>query len=205
MFTIYANYKNEVYLRGRIGLGSTDDFKLIMKDIPIDKIARGREHVLIYDKHKNLWCMGYNTCGQLGLGHFRVETKPTLILQDSEIKQIYSGRHHSMFIKNNGEVWGFGCNIGNQLGIEDHCDHSNFNKPVFIMKDSNIKFISLGDTHSILYKNNGEVWGFGDNGSGQLGIGKYSIEVNPILIMTDLDIKGITCSDDFTYMYKNTG
>ena len=42
-------------------------------------------------------------------------------------------------------------------------DHENRNKPVSLMKDQQIKLVAVGQFHSFIYKETGELYSFGRN------------------------------------------
>lgn len=70
------------------------------------------------------------------------------------------------------------------------------------MTDINIKSIHCGRNHSMIYKKNGELWGFGNNRCGQLGLNSNNINV-PTLILIDTRIEQISCGDNHTLIYKS--
>ena len=78
-------------------------------------------------------------------------------------------------------------------------------KPMLCMSDNSINNISCGAYHSMIYKNNGELYVFGGNIFGQLGTGDNSKKCNPILCMKDNSIKEISCGGFHSIIYKNNG
>ena len=60
-----------------------------------------------------------------------------------------------------------------------------------MIKDSQIIQIYCGAFHSFFFKSNGEIWGFGINEKGELGIGNIKNQNKPILIMKDEQIEMI--------------
>ena len=55
-----------------------------------------------------------------------------------------------------------------QLGLGDN---QNRNKAELLMTDPEIKQIICSDSHTMIWRNNGEVLVFGSNWHGQLGLG----------------------------------
>ena len=81
--------------------------------------------------------------------------------------------NHNIFY--DGEsVFAFGKNLSGQLGLGDN---QNRNKAELLMTDPEIKQITCGDVHTIIYRNNGDVLVFGSNHSGQLGLGEIKAEI----------------------------
>ena len=56
-----------------------------------------------------------------------------------------------------------------------------------------------------LYKVNGDLFVWGNNQYGQLGLGDYLYRDKPVLLMNDLRIKKIIKSINFTMLYKTNG
>ena len=112
--------------------------------------------------------MGDNGNGQCG---FREEkqsenmiTEPKLLMNDKTIKIIACGSRHSMIYKENGELLVIGNNDEGQLGIKKEIKFTD--QPITLMVDKGIKDISLGGSHSLILKENGELIGFGKNSFG---------------------------------------
>ena len=97
--------------------------------------------------------------------------------------------NHNIFY--DGEsVFAFGDNDSGQLGLGDN---QNRNKAELLMTDPEIKQITCGDVHTIIYRNNGDVLVFGSNVCGQLGLGDNQSRNKAELLMTDPEIKQIIC------------
>ena len=62
-----------------------------------------------------IFSCGATYCGQLGLGHFALQTAPTTNLP-SNIVQFICGFHHSLFLDSDGNVFSVGDNFYGQLG-----------------------------------------------------------------------------------------
>ena len=73
------------------------------------------------------------------------------------------------------------------------------------MNDPTIKYLSCGQSHTIIYKNNGDLIGFGNNAYGQLGIDIISSVNSPTLILNDKEITKIACGFNHTFFQKENG
>lgn len=126
---------------------------------------------------------------------------PTMICNN--VVAVSSGSYGSaLILKNDGSLWGIGNNYCGQLGngeliekektyiknkesykrYDVYCVPSEYESPVKIMED--VKSAKMGRTHSIVLKNDGSVWSFGDNVYGQLGDGFTSaINNEPYKVM----------------------
>ena len=59
------------------------------------------------------------------------------------------------------------------------------------MTDPEIKQIICGIYHTMIYRNNGDVFGFGYNQAGQLGLGDYLNINKPVFSMNNINLKMI--------------
>ena len=113
------------------------------------------------------------------------------------------GDAHSAAIKTDGSLWMWGFNTDGQLGIgrfaESGDNHSNI--PIKIMEG--VKSVSLGGAHSAAIKNDGSLWMWGNNESGQLGNGTNVSSNIPIKIMEG--VKSVSLGAEHSAAVKNDG
>ena len=96
---------------------------------------------------------------------------------------------------------GCGDNSSGQLGLEKISTITTFT--IIGSNPGNIKSICCGDSHTIILKNDGTLWGCGNNNYGQLGLG----DKNNRNIFTKItnDIELIYCGNNYTLILKNDG
>ena len=111
----------------------------------------------------------------------------------------------NIIYKSNGDLIGWGNNEYGQLGINNKPGTNVIDVPTLIMQDKDIIQIACGGYHTIIYKSNGDVIGFGRNDYNQLGIELSTIKYIPKLIINDTNIKKIYCGGYFTILYKYNG
>eukprot|EP01091_Cochliopodium_minus_P011462 TRINITY_DN3252_c0_g2_i2.p1 TRINITY_DN3252_c0_g2~~TRINITY_DN3252_c0_g2_i2.p1 ORF type:complete len:139 (+),score=25.85 TRINITY_DN3252_c0_g2_i2:332-748(+) len=128
----------------------------------IQEISVGGNHSLILLQNGELYGFGSNVFGQLGNDNL-VTNKPSLILKDKSIKKIVCGGNHSIIYKEQ-EVLSFGNNGHGQLGLGDLKER---NSPTLLMMDPNIKSICCGNDFTLILKQNGDLFSFGKNNSGE--------------------------------------
>lgn len=146
----------------------------------VKEICCGSDYSMFLCEDGNLFGMGANNYGQLGLGEVKIIDKPTLI--EKSVQKIYCGNSHSFYYKNNS-FFGMGFNAFGQLGIGNN-SISCFYKPILIKL--NIKDIICGLFTTIFIMVDKTILGMGFNNLGQLGnIPMYSTD--PTIIFTEID------------------
>jgi RCC1 and BTB domain-containing protein len=122
-----------------------------------------------------VYTVGRNDNGQLGQGHFCHELTPrvnrTLSTREIKVIQTSCGLHHTVFVTKSGQLYSCGFNDNGQLG---HSDTKSRNVPCLVthpsFSEQTVKTAVCGYYHTIVLKTSGEVFSFGRNDKGQLGI-----------------------------------
>ena len=113
-----------------------------------------------------LWCWGYNSSGQLGIGSTSTKTTPTQ-LAFGGWAIINVGSFHACGIQADSTLWCWGANSSGQLGIGPS---GNQTTPVEV-GNTGWTQVSLGSGHTCATTASGRLWCWGGNSYGQLGIG----------------------------------
>ena len=125
----------------------------------------GTFHTLCLSNNGIVHTFGFNSGGQLGLGHNESEFIPKQITLLPMIKHIACGYYFTVCADHEGKVWSFGTNDYSQLGIGGK---KNVNTPHEVKGLPPIHQISCGAAHTILIGINSDLWAFGTNLFGQL-------------------------------------
>ena len=171
---------------GQLGQGSSGtNFNVIA--IPSDvivssstwkQVACGYSHTCSVKTDGTLWSFGLHDKGQLGdnsvvsttnngVTVYTSKITPTQVGTSTTWKQVSCGYKHSAGIKNDGTLWTWGLNDAGQLGDNTS---SNRSSPVQVSGNYNDwRYISCGWNFSLGIRNDGSLWGWGENGAGQLG------------------------------------
>ena len=125
---------------------------------------------LFLDSEGNVFSVGYNDEGQLGLGHYTNQNVLNKIPNIPPIKIISCARSSSYLIDFEGNLWSFGDNYYGQLGLGDET-HKNTPKIVNTLKD--IQQLSKGccGQHLLAKNSQNQIFATGNNDCGQLGTG----------------------------------
>uniref|UniRef100_A0A669DKD5 Regulator of chromosome condensation (RCC1) and BTB (POZ) domain containing protein 1 n=1 Tax=Oreochromis niloticus TaxID=8128 RepID=A0A669DKD5_ORENI len=190
---IYITHGNEVFVFGlncSSCLGTGDGLSTVMPK-KLD-FLRGKKvaslsygsgpHVLLATDDGQLFAWGHNGYSQLGNGSTNPGLSPVLItanLQNKKVKEVSCGSHHSMALTLDGEVFAWGYNNCGQIGSGSTANQPYPRKVTGCLQGKNASGITCGQTSSMALVDNGEVYGWGYNGNGQLGIGNNGNQLTP--------------------------
>ncbi len=201
--TLWAWGHNDL---GQVGDGTTDDV-LIPKKISSDTdwidISIRDTHVLALKSNGTLWSWGQS----LGTTSDSLVLSPIQI--DGKWKKISTGEKFSVAIKDNGTIYSWGDNTLGALGLGDKIDRAT---PTAIVSKDNLFYdslfidISAGDNHVLAIQENGTVWGWGNNGFGQLTDNSDGTdeELSPIKINLG-EIKYLSLGAEYSMGIYNNG
>ena len=171
----------------------------------VQSVKLGYSHTTVISKDGGLYTWGSNNYGQLGNGTTINSSNPIKIMND--VVNCAGGGNHTIALKKDGTVYTWGYNNCGQLGdgtttdrtspgaiqIYDHTNvlTSSGVKHGIIPDNGNYSFgstgeivqVAAGGTHSAAVTKDGDLYMWGSNGAGQLGVysnanSKIPIKVN---------------------------
>ena len=142
------------------------------------RIAAGGEHTLLLTENGDIFATGRNRCGQLGLGDLTPRWLPnriaTLVTRATEVS---ANGDRSVAVDDEGCIYEWG-------GAERHLAGQNYDRPhLVVFEPSGVRAPELdgrgfharrvftGRSHSFAVMATGELYAWGHNAFGQLGIG----------------------------------
>jgi alpha-tubulin suppressor-like RCC1 family protein len=146
----------------------------------------GANHSLALDSDGLVHAWGNNSNGRLGLGANspgNPVTRPNAVttLSGQRIVAICAGRSHSMFLNNIGQLFMCGTNAEQVLQMIDT------NTPTLVtkgaLKDKFITSIYTSALNAFAVTQGREIIGWGQNVSGQLGVGTTTSPISPATIL----------------------
>ncbi|KAJ6996493.1 ultraviolet-B receptor UVR8 isoform X3 [Populus alba x Populus x berolinensis] len=126
---------------------------------------------------------GNGDYGRLGYGNLDSMWRPKLMnsssFHNSNLKSISCGGAHTLFLTETGRVYATGLNDFGQLGISNNTTYCMEPLEVSGLKKEIVQ-ISAGYHHSCAITVDGELYMWGKNSNGQLGLGKKAENVVPV-------------------------
>ncbi|MCL2517044.1 MAG: sigma-70 family RNA polymerase sigma factor, partial [Oscillospiraceae bacterium] len=138
----------------------------------IKQISAGYFRTLALAEDGTVWRLGgYGDSRAMSPIVYAVST-PVQINLPGKITAISAGGMHDVMLCENGTVWVCGYNTQRQLGV-NHVGNEVLDIPIQAANLTDVKAISAGGSFTLALKNDGTVWAWGENESGELGNGSY--------------------------------
>ncbi|XP_011882075.1 PREDICTED: probable E3 ubiquitin-protein ligase HERC4 isoform X2 [Vollenhovia emeryi] len=202
-------------IHGELGLGGIEDENIFMprevdfaeaKDIV--QIACGENYTVAVTKDGKVYSCGNNDYGQLG--HEKARKRLQLIpgLDAFVFRKITCGNCHTLAVNEWGQLFSWGCNLNGQLGLNSVDCTERVPRMVKVLGTNVIVQIACGVEHSIALTNDGELYAWGSNREGQLGLGSHTTtEIKPKRIPTlaAVPIAFVACGGYHTVVITKSG
>ena len=194
-YSAAINKKGELYTWGgndvgQLGVGNTTSKYVptrVGTSVGWVAVSAGAGHILAINRFGQLFSCGLNDSGQLGLGDTNNRNVLTRVGTASNWVSIAVHRYQSYAINNSGELY--------------YCGHSNDFTTTFteltrigsasnwISVSSSIRASEIGENrgHQFAINSFGELYSWGYNGSGQLGLGDKTTRTSPTKVGSSTD------------------
>jgi len=167
-------------------------------------ISSGISQTLAIRTDGTLWAWGRNTESQLGLGDNTNRNIPTQVGTDTNWVFVDTAFSHTLAIKTDGTLWAWGSNWSGELGLGGIDVGKNI--PTQVGTDTNWASVSGGrSAYTIAIKTDGTLWAWGENGSGQLGLGDNAVRNIPTQVGTDTNWSSIYSSNHHATAIRTDG
>ncbi|KAM6980533.1 putative E3 ubiquitin-protein ligase HERC1 [Aplochiton taeniatus] len=173
---------------GRLGLGNTSNKKLpekvtALEGYQVGQVACGLNHTLAVSADGMMvWAFGDGDYGKLGLGNSTAKSSPQKVdvLCGIGIKKVASGTQFSVALTKDGNVYTFGQD--RLIGLPEGRAR-NHNRPQLVPALSGIfiQDVAVGAEHTLALSSTGDVYSWGSNSEGQLGLGHTNHVREPTL------------------------
>lgn len=194
---------------GQLGLGHTEKC-LIPQKLPmltnISHIVASDYFAYAMTRTNDVYGWGSNSYGQLGLGHTETVKMPCKLesLAKLGIVAIIVSRHHTFALNQAGIVYAWGENSSGQLGL-GHNENCHTPQQLGALQDKYITHLSTSNQHTLALTITGEVYAWGDNTYGQLGLGHKEDCLIPQKIELPVPIVAIVAREYYSLALAQTG
>lgn len=179
--TLLLTDQGKLYACGDNADGQLGDGTTTTSDTPVEVI--GLEEVIAMTasssasyaltKDGDVFAWGDNADGNLGLGTSDRDphSQPTKIDALADIVEIAAGKDHALALNADGQLYGWGLNRSAQVGPEGIGGfEDDVLEPTLLSPNMTVTGVLAGANQSFVYGDNARVYGWGQNGFGNLGI-----------------------------------
>ncbi len=148
-------------------------------------VAAGEYHTIAIGNDGNLYSWGFNAMGQLGLGNTTNQFIPQKVSFPNGVTSwtaIAAGAFYSLAVGNDGNLYAWGSNVYGQLGIGNAASQLIPQKVILPNGVTGWTSIAAGGLHSLAISNDGNLYAWGYNAFGELGIGTTSEDSTPVKV-----------------------
>ncbi|NP_001080313.1 regulator of chromosome condensation (RCC1) and BTB (POZ) domain containing protein 2 S homeolog isoform X1 [Xenopus laevis] len=218
---LYITKNDEVFVMGTNSSGclGTGDAQSIIEPRRIDMLSGKRivslsygsgPHVVIVTSDGEVYSWGHNAYSQLGNGSTNQALSPCQVSTNLINKKAHSvacGSHHSMVLTCDGEVYAWGYNNSGQVGSGSTANQPIPRKVTSCLQNKTVIGIACGQMSSMAVVDNGEVYAWGYNGNGQLGLGSSGNQPTPcrIAALQGIRVEQVVCGYAHTLALTDEG
>jgi alpha-tubulin suppressor-like RCC1 family protein len=164
---------------GQLGNGSTAESSNVPVRVAgltgVTAIAAGGSNAYALTADGSVWAWGTNAAGKLGAGTTAAMSRvPVRVSGLAGVTAIGAGNAQAFAVREDGTVWGWGSNYRGGLGNGVDCGDCSSNVPVQVLEITDAVAVTgaqYSGGHAL--DNTGRVWSWGDNDTGDLGIGDF--------------------------------
>ena len=178
----------------------TDSIVQVLGVINAIGVTTGYAHGVALVQGGAVWIWGSNLQGQLGDGMVAsgacwCDSVPAEMVNiTGPIEKVSAGANHTIALAEDGSMWSWGANGTGQLGLGIASTNTCqcIATPGQISGLTDIRDIAGGGFHSLALKDDGTVWAWGWNESGQLGDGTTADHFEPTQVVGLTNIVAIS-------------
>ena len=143
------------------------------------QIAAGWGHSIACKTDGTVWSWGGNGTGALGDGTLTSRSAPVQVQNLEDISSVAAGHWHQFGVNQRWPRLG----LGQQRLQPTWRRHRARPQHSCAVKDLNeVRGLACGNWHSIASKNDGTLWAWGNNTTGQLGDGTTTTRAAPVVV-----------------------
>lgn len=187
---------------GQLGLGHLDNVPYpepvdAMRESTVSHVACGGHHLVLLTLQDEVWVAGKNSHAQLGIEETEDrQTQPVLLdtLSGRHITTIACGYDHTVLVTEEGSMWSFGHNANGELGHGEFGDFAHPRRIADFGGSTHVRVVDVASKgyHTLALTADAEVYAWGKNNFGQLGIGTSENAARPTEVVA---LRGKRCCE----------
>ncbi|NXM96197.1 RCBT2 protein, partial [Sylvia borin] len=218
---LYATENDEVFVLGMncSGCLGTGDMQSTIEPRRLDSLCGKKiaclsygsgPHVVLATEEGEVYTWGHNAYSQLGNGttnHGFIPCQVSTNLVNKKVIEVACGSHHSMVLTSDGEVYTWGYNNSGQVGSGSTANQPIPRRVTNCLQNKIVVNIACGQMCSMAVVENGEVYVWGYNGNGQLGLGSSGNQPTPcrIAALQGIRVQRVACGYAHTLVLTDEG
>ncbi|XP_068123830.1 RCC1 and BTB domain-containing protein 2 isoform X2 [Hyperolius riggenbachi] len=218
---LYVTKKDEVFVIGTNSSGclGTGDSQSTIEPRCLESLSGKKiislscgsgPHVVIVTSDGEVYSWGHNAYSQLGNGSTNQALIPGPVstnLINKKVISVACGSHHSLATTSDGEVYAWGYNNAGQIGSGSTANQPIPRRVTSCLQNKFATSTSCGQMSSMAVVDNGEVYAWGYNGNGQLGLGNCGNQLTPcrVAALQGIRVEQIVCGYAHTLALTDEG
>jgi len=193
---------------GRLGLGDTakrSSPTQVGSNTDWSSVSAGEDHTIARTVDNKLYGFGANISGQLGLGDTLGKSSPVQVGALTVWAQASTGTEHSGGVRTDGTAWMWGSNSNGELGLGNTANTSSPVQVGALTTWSSIVCAKNGGRFTAGLTTSNELYVWGENGDGQLGLGNTVFRSSPVQVGALADWATVSAGDRNIVSVKTDG
>ncbi|XP_077073484.1 putative E3 ubiquitin-protein ligase HERC4 isoform X1 [Siphateles boraxobius] len=178
---------------GQLGLGGIDEEIVLeprkcefFEGKRVRDVGCGRRHSVFLLEDGTVYTCGCNDLGQLGHDKGRKKPEQVVSLDAQNIVAVSCGESHTLALNDKGQVFAWGLGSDGQLGLSNIEDCLRVPRTVKSLSEVHITQVACGYWHSLALARGGQIFSWGQNKYGQLGLGMQGASVSTPQVIQSL-------------------
>uniref|UniRef100_A0A3Q1F9Y5 HECT and RLD domain containing E3 ubiquitin protein ligase 4 n=1 Tax=Acanthochromis polyacanthus TaxID=80966 RepID=A0A3Q1F9Y5_9TELE len=178
---------------GQLGLGGIDEEIVVeprkcefFHGKQVCDVGCGRRHTAFLLEDGTVYTCGCNDLGQLGHEKSRKKPEQVVALDAQIIVAVSCGESHTLALNDKGQVFSWGLGSDGQLGLNNFEECVRVPRNIKTLSDVQIAQVACGYRHSHALSRGEDVFSWGQNRYGQLGLGLNGQNVSTPQIIQSL-------------------
>uniref|UniRef100_A0A671XKK8 HECT and RLD domain containing E3 ubiquitin protein ligase 4 n=1 Tax=Sparus aurata TaxID=8175 RepID=A0A671XKK8_SPAAU len=163
---------------GQLGLGGIDEEIVVeprkcefFHGKQVCDVGCGHRHTAFLLEDGTVYTCGCNDLGQLGHEKSRKKPEQVVALDAQIIVAVSCGQSHTLALNDKGQIFSWGLGSDGQLGLNNFEECVRVPRNIKSLSDVQIAQVACGYWHSHALSRGGQVFSWGQNRYGQLGLG----------------------------------